>query len=119
MLVRDQEAGGSNPLAPTKFLKNLQTLPHSNECSSFDPTPTRTLDPGGRCRRILIDLLLTTSTTPCSVPRFPGHPYQWQSGWHCYGICRNICLGGVGVPGTASQAIQEWTEPGSAHTARL
>ena len=27
ILVRDQEVGGSNPLAPTKFLKDLQTLP--------------------------------------------------------------------------------------------
>jgi hypothetical protein len=26
ILVRDQEVGGSNPLAPTKFLKDLQTL---------------------------------------------------------------------------------------------
>src|SRR4051794_41162540 len=29
-LVRDQEVGGSNPLAPTKSLKDLQVLPHCN-----------------------------------------------------------------------------------------
>ena len=31
-LIRDQEAGGSNPLAPTKFLKDIQTFPVQPLC---------------------------------------------------------------------------------------
>ena len=30
-------------------------------------------------------------------------------------VCSSICFGGVRVPGTASQVIQEWTEPGGPH----
>jgi len=58
-LVRDQEVGGSNPLAPTKFLKDLQT-PNNDvrvrKGSIFGPTPTRMLDSGSPCSRVLIDL---------------------------------------------------------------
>jgi len=56
MLVRDQEVGGSNPLAPTKFLKDLQTSHirvRVQTGSVLDPTLTRALHSGPRCRRVL------------------------------------------------------------------
>jgi hypothetical protein len=60
MLVRDQEAGGSNPLAPTKFLKDLQALPLKSGPTQgpfLDPTLTRTLDSVAPCSRVFIDLV--------------------------------------------------------------
>ena len=59
MLVRDQEAGGSNPLAPTKFLKDLQTRNQDirvQKGSDFGPYSDRHVALRGRCRRVLIDL---------------------------------------------------------------
>ncbi len=59
MLVRDQEVGGSNPLAPTKFLKYLQAFPLKTRVpagSIFGPNLTQTLHSVGRCSRVLIDL---------------------------------------------------------------
>ncbi len=56
MLVRDQEVGGSNPLAPTKFLKDLQTPNRDKKGPFLDPTPTRTLHAVGRCRCVLTTL---------------------------------------------------------------
>ena len=59
MLVRDREVGGSNPLAPTKLLKDLQTPNNDlrvHAGSIFGPYS----DPSLRfCRllpRVLIDL---------------------------------------------------------------
>jgi hypothetical protein len=57
--VRDQEVGGSNPLAPTKFLKDLQTLNSDirvQRGSVFGPYSDPKLNSVGRCSRFLIDL---------------------------------------------------------------
>ena len=58
--VRDQEVGGSNPLAPTKFLKDLHTpkkITGSEKGPFLDPTLTRMSRSIARCPRVLIDLL--------------------------------------------------------------
>ena len=58
-LVRDQEVGGSKPLAPTKLLIDLQRFPPNTRVqtgSAVDPTLTRMLHPVGRCSLVLIDL---------------------------------------------------------------
>ena len=59
MLVRDQEVGGSNPLAPTKFLKYLQTLNNDirvRRGSVFGPYSDPGWIPLVVCRRVLIEL---------------------------------------------------------------
>ena len=59
-LFRDQEAGGSNPLAPTKFLKDLQTLPLLRQGQQGPPRTLRRprmFDSVALCSRVLIDLL--------------------------------------------------------------
>jgi hypothetical protein len=58
-LVRDQEVGGSNPLAPTIVFKHLQTPTHKNQGPNrvrFGPYSDPTLHSIGRCCRVLIDL---------------------------------------------------------------
>ena len=59
MLVRDQEVGGSNPLAPTNLFKHLQTLTTTSGSKKgpvLDPTLTRMVDSASRYRRVLTDL---------------------------------------------------------------
>ena len=59
MLVRDQEVGGSNPLAPTNLFKHLQPLTHCNQGPNrvrFGPYSDPDVALDGRCRRVLIDL---------------------------------------------------------------
>ncbi len=71
-LVRDQEVGGSNPLAPTNL---SNTYRHSHIVirvqtgSILDPTRTRTLHSVGSCSRVFIDLPSDDSEDPLG-------PYQ-------------------------------------------
>jgi hypothetical protein len=50
MLVRDQEVGGSNPLAPTNLFSSITAA------GAVDPTLIRMLHSVGRCFRVLIEL---------------------------------------------------------------
>ncbi len=59
MLVRDQEVGGSNPLAPTNLSINLQTFPPEIRVrpgSIFGPYHDPDIALHCRCSRVLINL---------------------------------------------------------------
>ena len=99
-LVRDQEVGGSNPLAPTNLFKHLQTLtrwalrqkwgqlppdlqtPNNDirvqKGSSFGPYSDPGVGSVDRCGRVLIDLLSDEFDDPPALTRRSGDAQRYD-----------------------------------------